>query len=77
MIAVVLTLALPAIAAVVAAVSWPRRRRLDFAATIRRHHPELGAALDVDEGPVGAVAAQAVDLPTPGAPRELRGWELS
>lgn len=73
----VLTAVMPLIVVVVVALSWPRRRRLDFESTIRRHHPELVAALDVDQGPVGAVAAQAVDLLTPGAPRELRGWELS
>lgn len=67
----------PLVALAIALAVWRGRRSWDFAATVARYHPELAAALEVDPGPVGHVAARAVDLPTPGAPRELAaGWEL-
>ena len=46
-------------------------RRSSFGATVARHHPELAAVLDVDLGELGRVAARAVDVRTPAAPRQL------
>lgn len=46
-------------------------RRSSFGSTLARHHPELAAVLDVDLGELGRVAARAVDVRTPPAPRQL------
>lgn len=51
------------------------RRRRSFDATIARHHPELVRTVRPHTGDLGRVAATAVDLYTPGAPRQLGSWE--
>ena len=49
-------------------------RRAGFAATLRRAHPELVTLADrVPGAELGRVAARAVDLPTPAAPRTVAG----
>lgn len=64
-----------AIAALV--LLWLRgRRRLSFAATMRRHHPELVEQLDVEHHQLGVVARRAVNVRTTPAPRELAGLEV-
>lgn len=70
----VLVLLQLAIAAVVLAIvaGWRRhQRRSSFDSTIARVHPELARGLPVHVGELGPVAARAIDLDTPGAPRQL------
>jgi hypothetical protein len=52
------------------------QRRIAFTATVEREHPEL-RHLQPDHDQLGLVAARAVDVHTPAAPRELHGWEAS
>lgn len=47
------------------------RRRRAFGVTVRRAHPELAAAGEIDSGRVGAVAARAIDVRTPAARRAI------
>jgi len=48
------------------------RRRASFSATLGRHHPELARlAAAVPTTGLGAVAARAVNICTPSAPRAL------
>ena len=49
------------------------RGRLDFAATLRRHHPELAHQVDAGLVELGRVAGRAIDVRTPPAPRHLAG----
>lgn len=52
------------------------RGRLNFAATVRRHHPELAHQVDGGLVELGRVAARAVDVGTPAAPRTLADLEV-
>ena len=47
------------------------RGRLDFAATLRRHHPELAHQVDAGLVELGRVAGRAIDVRTPPAPRHV------
>lgn len=64
-----------ALAALLVFAGWrAHQRRIAFDRTVAREHPEL-RHLQPEHDQLGLVAARAVDVRTPGAPRELGGWE--
>lgn len=64
--------AVTAIAGLIARHGW--RRRSSFEATVARTLP-TARTLVPHRGSLGVVAARAVDLDTPAAPRRLADWE--